>query len=162
MKVKCKLCETLHEKTEAYTPTGKSPYYCSKEEYDEKQLDTALRKSTYTLLHDEILNYDDKQIITNKKLEELGKSYGWEVVFRTFKKCENTIRFWVFQKEFSNEYNKLTYVMAIISNNINDVYMKYKAEKNKKITNTYVDINILNDDEVVPIQTNTNDISQFL
>ena len=98
----------------------------------------------------------------NKKLEELGKSYGWEVVYKTFKHCEDNIKFWVTQKEFSTEYNKLTYIMAIILNNINDVYMRYKAEKNKKITNTYVDINILNDDEVTTIQNKANDISQFL
>jgi hypothetical protein len=161
MIVKCKLCGTPHEKTETYTPTGKSPYYCSQEEYDEDKLNKTMRKSTYILLHDDILNYDERQIITNKKLEELGKSYGWEVVFKTFKHCENDIKFWINQKDFKSEYYKLTYLMAIISNNINDIYMKHKKEKIKKETNTYVDINLLND-EVVPNKVNTNDISQFL
>ena len=162
MLVNCKGCSNKIEKSLAYSPTGKAPYYCSKEEYDGIQLNLIMRKSTYTLLHDEILNYDEKQIIQNKKLEELGKSYGWEVVFKTFKHCEKDINFWVNQKNFNSEYNKISYIMAIILSHINDIYMQHKKEKNKKENNTYIDINMLNDDEAVPIKTNTNDISQFL
>ena len=36
---------TPHEKKEAYTPTGKSPYYCTKEEYDQRQQDIVMRKN---------------------------------------------------------------------------------------------------------------------
>lgn len=162
MKVKCKLCGTPHEKSEAYSPTGKSPYYCSIEEYEEENLNQTMRKSTFTLLHDDILNYDERQIVVNKKLEELGKSYGWEVVFKTFKHCENDIKFWIQQKDFKNEYLKLNYIMAIVTNHINDIYMQHKKEKRqKKENNTYVNIDILND-EFVNIKKNTNDISQFL
>ncbi len=162
MQVKCKLCGTTHEKTESYSPTGKSPYYCSKEEYEEEQVNQIMRKSTFTLLHDDILNYDERQIVVNKKLEQLGKSYGWEIVFKTFKHCENDIKFWIQQKNFDNEYLKINYIMAIITNHINDIYIKYKNEKRqKKENNIYIDIDILNDD-FVPNSKNTNDISQFL
>ena len=165
--VSCKLCKATLNREVAYSPTGKSPYYCSEKEYltnkQESEYNSNMKKSTYTLLHDEILQYDENQIILNKKLEQLGKLYSWEVVYKTFNLCKKDILFWVNNKSFDNEYFKMNYIMAIISNKINDVYLQNKREKlNGTIKqDTYIDVNLLNDD-FTRKTNNSNDISQFL
>jgi hypothetical protein len=58
-----------------------------------------------------------------KKLKEL-ESYGWDVVFECICDSEDAISWALNNKEFSSEYGKCAYIMAIVVNHINDTKKK--------------------------------------
>ena len=63
-------------------------------------------------------------------------------------------------KEFKNESGKISYIFAIISNNINDVNKSYQW--NKKCEQQEHNTEIIDIPESVPASSNVRDITSWL
>lgn len=105
-------------------------YYSSVQAYTETIEREAMRKKCIDYMHD-LLNYQDFMKIPSifyKKLKDWGL-YGYKVVYSAMTLSEKSIRQAIINKNFDNEYNKVSYISAIIQNNLNDAL---KIETNKK------------------------------
>ena len=107
--------------------------------------------------------------LMRKKINELAKYYEYEVIYRCFKANRDKIHFWAINKTFNNEHALISYVMAIISANINDINKQYKKEQEdlKKLfeePKNDIDLDILNSFDETPKGKPRvdNDISDFL
>lgn len=114
----------------------------------------------YEYVKTEILHYDKEQTlskmtilklkglsegkyIANKNTEKKA-DYTYEIILYTFKVCKSKIDYAIQTKTFENESKKFSYIMAIVSNNINDVYNRVNNAKKsqKKIENANVDTQV--------------------
>ncbi len=112
----------------------------------------------YQFVKVNVMNYDDKQALSKNitlRLKGLlndkfmannniqnNADYSFKVILNTFKFCMPEIKKAVKTKEFKSEMQKFNYILAIVNNKINDVYIRMKkAEKHdKEIEN--IDISI--------------------
>lgn len=127
-------------------------YYKSQEVYDQHKTNIELYKKIVNIIAEEFLNYDRNQVfptLLTKKLKEL-EFYPNEVILKTVEKNYETIKYWMNVKDFSNDVGRISYIFAIIKNNINDVYKKWKTEneKHKTIDNTIKNITDINIDVI--------------
>lgn len=108
----------------------------------------------YQYVRKEILDYDDNQslptsfvlrlkglsegkFIANKKTKSKA-NYSFEVILNTFIYCKRSIKRAIKNKTFINEQAKFNYIMAVVQNNINDIYNKMnEADKQKKKVDTH-------------------------
>lgn len=131
----------------------------------------------YQYIHTNVLGYDDsvklpRNLITRlqdlrngtitKKLEGrviLSKDgYGYDVILNTFLTHGDNIRYALNHKTFNNEQQKINYIMAIIDNNINDVYLEMKelekqkmlSEQEKQINKEQIEFAMQVQEEVAP------------
>lgn len=96
-----------------------------------------------------LLGYDENQalsstmvlrlkgLLTNKFIEnnsiESTANYSYEVILNTFKYCSPTINKALKTNSWSNEMHRFNYVLKIVENNINNVYLRMKnLEKTKE------------------------------
>lgn len=167
--VKCKICGTKKSIDEAFKVIKETPrtkvnnYYCSKEEYKESIRETTSKKECMEYIR-EILGVKMIPPAFAKQVNILREYYDYIVIKKTFKECENNIKWQLDNKEFTSEFAKAKYIIAIISNNIEKVYKKHKRDQEKlnSIFNFKDDIDILDcTDESKPI-IKVNDISQFI
>ena len=110
----------------------------------------------YQYVKKEILNYDESQALpssyvlrlkglregkymANKKIEAKA-NYSYEVILNTFKFSKIDILRAVQKKEFKSENQKFNYIMAIINNNINEVYNRMTSLKKQQDKIKYVEI----------------------
>ena len=170
-KVKCQICkkELTNDKAFKVSNGKKNLYYCSEEEYMEYKKDSDARKNLMKLIASEVLNYEQAQLLPKvliKKISELHKHYSYEIILETFNQQEENLKYWMgLENKFNNEYQKVNYMMAIISNNINDVFNLHKTkekivEKEYKIENEIVDTNLMNN--ISKRKRKVTDISEFL
>lgn len=99
----------------------------------------------YNYVKTNILSYDHNQALpssfvlrlkglsegkymANKKVKNKA-NYSYEVILNTFKACKRKIDYAIKNKDFSNETQKFNYIMAIINNNINDIYLRMDSAK---------------------------------
>ena len=119
---------------------------------DKKEIDSF--DELYQYVKKEILNYDSNQslpknfvlrlkglsegkFIANKKTKS-NANYSFDVILNTFIYCKRNIKYAISTKDFSNEQAKFNYIMAIVQNNINDVYQKMnEANKQSKKVNSH-------------------------
>lgn len=109
----------------------------------------------YEYVRSTIMGYDKKQalpstmalrlkgllkgkFIENYNVEDKA-DYSYEVILNTFKYCGSDIQRALRTKSFNREMDKFNYVLKIVENSINDVYLKMKSvekakEKSEKIT----------------------------
>lgn len=170
--VKCKICKAKGDSDTFYRVTddkGRNSYYCSKEEYEQREKEKEDRYMLLKYVAEEVLEYDNGQIVPPsmvKRIEKLSKFYGFNVIKETFYLNKETIQYWIRTKDFSNEYGMCSYVMAIIESNINDAYKKWKREQEQKAKMKSKTIDTMIFDDLVmtePIkQSNSKDISMFL
>ena len=177
-KVKCRFCFKTLNSTEAYhIDDGKQyPYCCSAQEYFAEKIDNENMHKCYEVLYD-AMRYRDNAILPNivkKTLNDLHKSYSFEVILETIQKQKCSIEIACDTKTFNNEFVKCKYVMAIICNSIEDVYKQMKIEEVQhqkdeteleKINSSYVEFE--NGSIIRPVQANkysrrNTDISEFL
>lgn len=102
-----------------------------------------------TYVHDKILGYDESQKITRKMALRLrglsqGKfmannnikataKYPYDVILYTFKYCYSDIQRALRSVNFKDESHKFNYIMKIVEDNINTVYIRMKtAKKNEE------------------------------
>lgn len=177
-KVKCRFCCKTLNSTEAYRiDDGKAyPYCCSAKEYFEEKIENEYMHKCYEVLYD-AMRYREGAILPNivkKTLNELHRSYSFEVILKTIQKQKDSIEKACDRKSFNNEFVKCKYIMVIICNSIEDVYkqMKHEEIQNKKdnaeldrINDSYVEFE--NGSIIRPIQAKKSsrrntDISEFL
>lgn len=112
----------------------------------------------YTYVKSNIMGYDENQSLskqmvlrlkglsTNKFMEnnnvESTANYSYETILNTFKFCYLQIQNALRTNNFNSEMHKFLYVVKIVENNINDVYMKMRNSQKAKeeAKNTTVEI----------------------
>lgn len=72
------------------------------------------------------------QFMANNNAKKQAE-YSYKIILLTFKYCMVSINNAIVTKNFKNENNKLNYIMVIIENNINDVYLKLEKRKKENI-----------------------------
>ena len=126
MKVKCRICGSLIERDSAYkvVKNDSAYYYCSKEEYDNKQRIIEQKKSIFDVY---VYCVGDDKLLYSLIQKEIKESYdGDDVIERVFnfvsenkKKLKNSIEYKV-QKSgnFDSKFNEINYLTAIIKKQI--------------------------------------------
>ena len=88
------------------------------------------------------------------------------MIFKTIEKCRSSIEYSVNTKSFKNDVNKISYIMAIITNNINDVYKEHLREEKtiKKQQRQTNNIDVVDEQSILNIgsKQKAKDISSFL
>lgn len=165
-KCKCKICKSDLTTDTAYKVVkgGKNHYYCDIDEYLEMEAKKKIKNDAIGSIS-LILGYGNDMIsppILLKKLNSLNKVYGYDVILETFIKNKDTLSYWWnLEGKFDSEYGKISYIMRIIENNINDVYkemiIKSRIEKKMDEKSVVQEENISNKKII-----NSKDISMFL
>ena len=107
-------------------------WYKSEAAYRERLHKTAVHKQLMCAIAD-VMMFDSSMAfptIIPKKLKELS-FYGEDIILATIEQCRDKIGHAMRTKEFDSEYGRAAYFMAILKNNINDVY---KASKSAAVT----------------------------
>ena len=136
-------------------------YYSNKAAYEKIKEEHTYRFLCIDYLSS-LLGYDDNlpaPTFLYKKLEEMNKC-GYKVIYKTIDQQEEAILWAVEHKEFKNEINKISYIMAILRNNVIDVYKEEKATAIKERQQDQAKV-ISFDDYKVQKQK-TKDISRWL
>lgn len=149
----CK-CQVTGEKgtTDTFYKADNGKYYKSKEVYDIWNKENEDRKNVIERFAVDFLDYKPGQVfptVLTKKLKEL-EFYGYDVINRTIDKAYNSIQYAIQHKNFKNDVGKISYIFAIIKNNINDVYKQVVQEEKKSETVCEID----NEVNIDNIQTN--------
>ncbi len=161
--VKCRDTGVFVSASDAWkAPDGK--YYSCREAFERLESEKESRKRCMEELGN-ILGYVKGQkfpSIAAKKLKEY-EVYGYDVVLETILLKKQIIINSISNKDFTSEYNKTSYIMAIITNSINDVYKKKQREKSLK----HISKSVATAEEVesvtqVTSNENVHDISRFL
>lgn len=147
-------------------PIGKqNKYFKSNQIYEDYIKEKEVKDKLLIYISNVILNYREGQYLPTvliKKINELASIYTYHVVLETFQSKEDTLQYWMgLDNKFKNEYAKVSYMMAIVNNSINDVYKEWQyKQKRKQSESIKVDTDILNVD-IVNSKTK-KDISEFL
>lgn len=149
----CK-CQVTGEKgtTDTFYKADNGKYYKSKEVYDIWNKENEDRKNVIERFAVDFLDYKPGQVfptVLTKKLKEL-EFYGYNVINRTIDKAYNSIQYAIQHKEFKSDVGKISYIFAIIKNNINDVYKQVVQEEKRSETVCEID----NEVDIDNIQTN--------
>lgn len=104
--------------------------------------------------------------IVPKMLKELS-FYGDAIILQTLQQCKDNIGYAMRTKEFPSEYQRASYVMAILKNHINDVYKvaKQQAKQEVKQTVQEAQIPVVQDLYAMPQASSAapaHDLSAFL
>ena len=138
-KVRCRITGEYGLSDEFVKIDGK--YYKSKKLYDTWFKEKADREAFIEMFATEFLGYGKGQVfptILCKKLKEL-EFYGFDVINKTVKKCQSSIEYAITYKDFNNDSAKISYIFAIIKNNINDVYKQIVKENNASKVEHFID-----------------------
>ncbi|MGL4571718.1 MAG: hypothetical protein ACRCVJ_11715 [Clostridium sp.] len=168
-KVKCKKCGKLNDKDKAFkvivTPNQKTYtyYYCSEDEYNEIQNEKSEKDECLEV----VSNILSMQFVTPtmlKHINELRVFYSYKVITMTFKSNEESIRWQILNREFSSEFAKSKYIIAIIKNNIHTIAKRYKRQQEEqRATEHTIDVDIINNTQDIKItDRKVTDISSFL
>ena len=161
--VKCRDTGELVPISDAWkAPDGK--YYSSEGAFERLVHDKQCRQECLTELGN-ILGYFEGQkfpTIVAKKLKEY-EGYGYDVVLRTIRNKKEAILYSINNKDFSSEYCRVAYVMAIITNNINDVRNAINKEKKAQVASSPIITSDEIEDSISPtVNSGVRDISKFL
>lgn len=144
-KVKCQITGE-YGTSDTFYKADNGKYYKSKELYDTWNKENEDRKRVIERFTSEFLNYIPGQVfptVLTKKLKEL-EFYGYDVIDRTIDKSYDSIQYALRTKDFRNDVGKISYIFAIIKNNINDVYKqvlreeKIEEKQQRQVTNVEV------------------------
>ena len=139
-----------------------SHYYKSQAVYDQYRHEIDTRNAIVTRIANEFLGYQAGQkfpAYIQKKLNELNY-YSYDVILKTIDKMSDKIMYYMNNKEFKNESGKISYIFAIISNNINDVNKEYQWEKKNEEHEHHTEI--VDIPEEIPTPSKLKDISSSL
>ena len=165
---KCTHCKQQLSTDEAFKIVikGRNKYYCSEEEYNQIQQEQKDKvKCLETIIT--ILNVPFIQPVLLKEVNLLREFYSYIVIEKAFKDNEQSILWFLENKDTGSEFGKMKYIMTIIKNNINSIFKKYTQEQKdlqkifNKVESQEIDMDIMN--TTIEIQNNDiSDISQFL
>lgn len=143
----CKICGNKGTTDTFYCveDNSKRKYYCNQEEYEQFINEKLKRDELIKYIAEDVFEYEEGQIVSPvllKKIKELNGFYDYDVINECFKVNKDNIQYWIKTKNFTSEYNMVSYVMKIIEGNINDVYSKWKFRKKQqeKMEKQVVDI----------------------
>lgn len=160
-KVKCQITKEYGTSDSFYkAPNGK--YYKSQELYETWNKEKIDRADFLDMFASEFLGYETGQVFPTvlcKRLKEL-EFYGFDVINQTVKKCRSSIGYAITHKEFANENAKISYIFAIIKNNINDIYRQVTKKRNEPRPEYYIDETV--DIENIQTKHKEKDIRKWL
>lgn len=165
---KCTYCKKQLNTDIAYkvVVNGRNKYYCNEEEYKQIQEEiNSKNKCLETIIT--MLNVPFIQPVMLKEINLLRDFYSYIVIEKAFKDNEQSILWFLENKDNGSEFGKIKYIMTIIKNNINSTFKKYTQEQKdlqkifNKVESQEVDIDIMNITIEVP-NNDISDISQFL
>lgn len=165
---KCTHCKKQLNTDIAYKVivNGRNKYYCNEEEYRQIQEEIDNKnKCLETIMV--MLNVPFIQPIMLKEINLLREFYSYIVIEKAFKDNEQSILWFLENKDNGSDFGKIKYIMTIIKNNINSTFRKYTQEQKElermfnKSESQEVDIDIMNTTIEVK-DNNISDISQFL
>lgn len=167
-KVKCRVCGKKLTSDKAYKVTeGKSnKYYCNQQEYEEMTREKETKDKCYKYMEE--LMKVSYSAIARKKINMLHEHYCYQVIYRAIKSAEKGIRFAVENKSFNNENAMVSYLLVIITNDINKIDKQYKKEQEDLMKlfeepKNNIDIDILNSvDDKPKGKPKVSDISEWL
>lgn len=168
---KCQICGKSGYTDEFYRvkKKNKNLYYCNEEEYLEWKKEKDIKTELLIYISNEIWHYDNYKMlpaILKKQINQIAEIYNYEVILKTAKKHKDTLEYWMnLEGKFDNEYGKSSYMMAIIKNNINEVYKQWKHEKKTEQNKNKisVDLDIINNLQQTQLNnTDNNGILDFL
>ena len=109
-------------------------YYKSKEIFDAYRAPIDKEKEVLDIIADLVGYYNGEKFPTaiTGKLKELKNIYDIFTIYDTFVEKREDIQFALDTRDFETEYGKCAYIMAIIVNNINDVWIRRKREEKDK------------------------------
>ena len=165
-KVKCQVTGEYGSSDDFVKINGK--YYKNQKVYDVWNKENEDRKKTIDIIASDFLNYQPGQVfptVLTKKLKEL-EFYGYDVILKTIEKCRKSIEYSMNTKSFKNDLNRISYIMAIIRNNIIDVYKECLREEkiiNKQEEQT-TNFDVVDEQSMMNIgsKIKAKDISDFL
>ena len=137
MQVKCRVCKTKIERTDAYKVVidGKNHYYCTEKEYRDLMAQKEIKDNTYNLI-----NHIFEKKVTNtalfKEMNALLETHTYEEILSYLQDNEDYL-YRVMSKEFQSEYAKIRYFSTILKNNMADFQQK---EEVKIVRDVKVDI----------------------
>lgn len=151
-KVVCKLCKNKGDSDifhKVSDEKGTSKYYCNQTEYDNWNNENIKRQKLLDFVIFDVFGYEEGQSVNSilfKKLQKLNEFYDNDVILECFVVNKDTIHYWMNNKQFTNEYNMICYIMKIVEGNINDTYNKWKFKQQQAIKqeNNSVDLDIMN------------------
>lgn len=143
-------------------------YYKNQDVYNEQQKQNDYWHKIVDKFSLDYLGYQKGQLFPAyivKMLKQLS-FYGNDTIYRTMEFCDNDIHTAIQIKDFDSDYRKASYIMAIVKNNINEVWKEVlqerrEAKKAKQMQNS-VPIEISNPEEISNPKQNVKDISKFL
>ena len=165
---KCTYCKKQLNTDIAYkvVVNGRNKYYCNEEEYKQIQEEiNSKNKCLETIIT--MLNVPFIQPVMLKEINLLRDFYSYIVIEKAFKDNEQSILWFLENKDNGSEFGKIKYIMTIIKNNINSTYKKYVQEQKdiekifNKVKGQEIDMDIMNTDAEVQ-NNDITDISQFL
>ena len=169
-KCTCKICKAKGNTELFFKVTdqkGKNTYYCSESEYENFINEKNKRKELLEYVAIEVLNYEEGQIVNPimvRKISELHKFYDYEVIQECFKVNLDSIQYWMNNKNFTNEYGMVSYIMKIIEGNINDIFNSWKHKQRQQVrqSNETINLEIINDMTAKTGTKKKDDILSFL
>lgn len=113
----------------------------------------------------DVLGYKERfpfPSLVTKRLKEL-ENYGYDVVYDSMREHEDTLRYYVKNKEFESDLQRIGYLFAIVKSNLLSLYNN-KEEREKRRNRNDISLNNLIDlDEKVEVRKHkVRDISKFL
>lgn len=124
-------CRVTGEKgyNDVFYKNGQS-YYKDVETYLAFKREADARREFIDIICVDFFNYEKGQPFPAALKQHLKKMsfYPNEVILDTLKQNYDDIKYSISNKTFKNDSQKVSYIMAIISNNINKVYQEYKKK----------------------------------
>ena len=124
-------------------------------EKEKLELDEVYKYIQNILDYDHPLSPNQVRIIQNLRFGQIirrgtviiGNEHGYPypVILLTLKAKKETIDYVLKTKNFKDENSKLSYIMAIVSNNINDIYTRWKRIESQKMNLKNFDDDIYED-----------------
>ena len=133
----------------------------------------------YTYVKSNIMGYDENQtlskgmvlrlkgLLTNKFMEnnaiESTANYSYETILNTFKFCSIEISKALRTNRFKDEQHKFNYVLKIVEQNINTVYIKMKniQKAKEEAKTTTIEVPTHTGAEFKPTEKKTNKFSEL-
>lgn len=122
-KVKCQITKEVGLSDEFFkAPNGK--YYKTEQIYLHWKHESDDRKKCIELICDyaDYRGENYAPTFLNKMIADFGHVFGYGVLLQTIQDCESSFRWANDNKEFKNEFGRLSYYQSIIGNHIADVY----------------------------------------
>ena len=137
MQVKCRVCKTKIERTDAYKVVvdGKNHYYCTEKEYKDLLAQKEVKDNTYNLIN-KIFGRKVTNTALFKEINALLETHTYEEILSYLQDNEDYL-YRIMSKDFQSEYAKIRYFSAILKNNMADFQQK---EEVKIIRDVKVDV----------------------